>query len=84
MTKREDGGPAFPQSDLSSYGMGPSEINNGGMSLRDWFSGQALAGVLASKTFSNSGPGFEDFIATYAFNVADAMLKAREVSHDQA
>jgi hypothetical protein len=40
--KRKNGGPAFPQPDLSGYGMGPVEGQNGqyqmeGMSLRDWF-----------------------------------------------
>jgi hypothetical protein len=39
MTKTNNGGPAFPQSDLSGYGMGPPEGPNGqyqvqGMSLR--------------------------------------------------
>lgn len=33
----KDGGPAFPQSDLSQYDIGPSEYGNSGMSLRDYF-----------------------------------------------
>lgn len=41
MNEQKDGGPAFPQNDLSGYGMGPSETGNRGMSLRDWFAGQA-------------------------------------------
>lgn len=42
MTAREidDGGPAFP---ISIPGVGDN--GSGGMSLRDWFAGQALAGL---------------------------------------
>lgn len=43
--KINNGGPAFPQNDLSGYGMGPAGYGNGGMSLRDWFAGQVLAGA---------------------------------------
>lgn len=35
---KDNGGPAFPQNDLSAYNMGPEGIGDGmGMSLRDWF-----------------------------------------------
>lgn len=44
-----------------------------GMSLRDWFAGQALAGL---------GPFLERYgaplLGTRAYEIADAMLKARE------
>ena len=55
-----------------------------GMSLRDWFAGQALAGMLAH---SRSGRGYQprdpnmpwhDAIAEEAHQLADAMLKARQ------
>jgi hypothetical protein len=37
MTHEKDtGGPAFPQNDLSGYGMGPAEFGNGGMTLRQY------------------------------------------------
>lgn len=61
MTKKiEDGGPAFPQHDLSGYGFGPSERGEHGdepedfgtrrytvegMSLRDHFASQALVAL---------------------------------------
>lgn len=66
MSERNDGGPAFPY---------PSEYwGNGqpGMSLRDWFAGMAISGLLAD-------PGMkpEDAVEI-AFQAADAMLKARE------
>lgn len=71
--KINDGGPAFPQADLSGYGMGPAECNNGGMTLRDWFAGQALAGLLAS---GGSVSWEQDVFSAYA--AADAMLSARK------
>lgn len=47
------------------------------MTLRDWFAGQALVGLIASGTWSNSGDGFERFIADRAGSIADAMLAER-------
>ena len=51
----------------------PQEDENG-LTLRDWFAGQALAGVL-----SNSNMTFErnNEAAEVAYSVADAMLAAR-------
>jgi len=48
-----------------------------GMSLRDWFAGMALQGLLSSNTWTNTGEGFGDFIAMHAGNIADAMMKER-------
>lgn len=63
MSKINDGGPAFP---------GENEVHFfEGMSLRDWFAGQAMAGVLANEGWSRD-------IATIAYATADAMLAARE------
>lgn len=78
-----NGGPAFPQNDLSAYGIGPpttgvvpgdeysGRYEVSGMSLRDWFAGQALANVY---TFNDGDP---DKVAMWAYQVADAMLAAR-------
>jgi hypothetical protein len=70
-----DGGPAFPcpvefdpNNQLVSHG-------SFGMTLRDWFAGQALAGLQASVACNWSCDEF----ATQAYKAADAMLKAREV-----
>jgi len=82
MSERNDGGPAFPCSvrkaekcmDEGGYGyMRTVTLNEGGMTLRDWFAGQALAGVA---TLDTPRP-FEDDAAT-CYKFADAMLKARE------
>lgn len=74
MTKN-DGGPAFPQTDLSGYGMGPGEGNNSGMTLRDWFAGQALTGYLHDIQHHKHS---EVHIARCSYILADAMLAARE------
>ncbi len=71
-----DGGPAFPQLERDPWKQLHTETNQG-MSLRDYFAGQALAGLLASVQWSNSGDGFGDHIAAHASNIADAMLAAR-------
>ena len=74
-----DGGPAFPA---------PYNNDGVGMSLRDWFAGQALNGSLASqnpKSFwafagnpdeTNSDEAKKG-IAVLCYEIADAMLKAR-------
>jgi hypothetical protein len=46
-----------------------------GYTLRDYFAGQALAGILSLPILSGETP--EDF-ARRAYRVADAMLEARE------
>lgn len=59
-----DGGPAFP--------WGTNGHILGGMSLRDWFAGQALlatAGHLESSSIEN--------IADNSYRIADAMLASR-------
>ncbi len=46
MSERNDGGPAFGHGN-------PEQGGSSGMSLRDWFAGQALAGFMAQ---SHAGP----------------------------
>jgi hypothetical protein len=67
-TQIDDGGPAFP----IPYGQVMSEDGKG-MTLRDWFAGQALAGLLA-----NGGAVSWEDDATNAYTVADAMIEARK------
>ena len=59
------GGPAFPTP--------AHNLNNDGMTLRDYFAAKAMQGLLASEVHAP----LEDFAAT-AYKMADAMLKARE------
>jgi hypothetical protein len=62
MDKPKDGGPAFPVALLS------------GMSLRDYFAGQAMQGQLAD---FNCGKEPE-YIASWSYRCADAMLAERQ------
>lgn len=64
LTKPDDGGPAFP-CDQQVLADGWT-----GLSVRDWFAGQILAGVLARREI-----GVDDVARIYA--AADAMLRAR-------
>lgn len=59
MTK--DGGPAFATGN-------PEQGGEAGMSLRDWFAGQALAGLAATE---------QDKAPDYAYWLADKMLEER-------
>ena len=70
-----DGGPAFPCVYYSEPigSIGPQLTIKGGMSIRDYFAAAALQGNLIEPTASN------DDVAKWAYSLADAMLKAREV-----
>lgn len=67
-TQPDDGGPAFPR----TYGQGGG-IN--GMTLRDWFAGQALPAVIAASQGVNNVT--RDDCVAEAYLTADAMLEAR-------
>ena len=67
-----DGGPAFP-----THG-NPDTFTSSGMSLRDWFAGMAMQGILASSDNQNGGYVTLEAMASDAWKTADAMLKARE------
>lgn len=67
--KLDDGGPAFPNAD-EGQGWGSS-----GMSLRDWFAGQALVGIISAEGEERTG---SPIAAHRAFEISDAMLAARK------
>ena len=76
MDEQKTGGPAFPVTiddvrDFSAYG----DNNLTGMTLRDWFAGQALNGLLA--TFGKQAET-RDGYAKEAYHYADAMLAERQ------
>jgi hypothetical protein len=60
--------PAFPDCEQLSTGM----------TLRDWFAGQALSQVAASRSEAESWSWEMDEIAADAYALADAMLAARK------
>ena len=68
-----DGGPAFPINSAQLDESGAYTVLKPGMSLRDWFAGQALASMAHPQDI-----GEPKISATLAYAVADAMLAARE------
>ena len=58
---------AFPTGDRTNGG-------HDGMTLRDWFAGQALAGMIRANHRLEFQPTDD---ATWAYQIADAMLAAR-------
>lgn len=68
MTTEPTGGPAFPTSDV---GWGPTK----GMTLRDYFVGQALAGMIQNPIAADAG---KDLVAEQAYLYADVMLEERD------
>jgi len=73
MSERNDGGPAYPVWELN--GSGQPEMTCFGMSLRDYFAGQAVQGWSANPLPNASS--IHD-VAARAYRLADAMLAARE------
>jgi hypothetical protein len=83
----DDGGPVFPQSqrmwdnDAGSWAV----HSTGGMSLRDWFAGMALQGLVSSAGAgiftAEEAPRYE--IASYSYKYADTMLAARKGEQPQ-
>jgi len=72
--KIEDGGPAFPYAttETNEHGLVFPYIEPG-MSLRDYFAGQAITSILSERTII----GNECHLARFAYQVADAMMDAR-------
>jgi hypothetical protein len=81
MDKIKDGGPAFPsvvEQVLDATGADFTGVIDRGMTLRDWFAGQVIAGQAA---FEGVGPKADhEHFAKMAYAMADAMLSARERS----
>ena len=70
----KDGGPMFPIATIVN-GNGDVQPGWNGASLRDWFAGQALAGLL---TDNRTREWSRADIAEEAYYNADAMLAQRE------
>jgi hypothetical protein len=82
MSAVKDGGAAFPGPSFTQSG-----LTNGhamGMTLRDWFAGQALAGIIQVTSAGLHQPSKKhgcrvvEAIALDAYEMADAMIAARE------
>ena len=69
MIEINTGGPAFPPSN-------PGYAH--GMTLRDYFAGQAISQIIATcANDTTHGMTKADYFACRAYEIADAMLKAR-------
>ena len=90
--KIDDGGAAFPQMrntglvTVSEKGHHVDKVCDGGMTLRDWFAGQALAATITATSAGQHnalsgkpvGTSIYDAIAMDAYEHADAMIAARK------
>jgi len=82
-----DGGPAFPQqSGISADGVCKFDTV-GGMSLRDYLAGQAIAGIMANASGSTArlldraeieGVSSVEVLARAAYKLSDALLIEKE------
>jgi len=83
MSKQKDGGSVFPMIDSDMNTAGERYyFPTGGISLRDWFAGQALAGMAYMFVINPVCVDCEN-AAKQAYKVADAMIKEREKLNDQ-
>ena len=64
--------PAFPNTGNSVWQLEPTE----GMTLRDWFAGQAIGHIVAAAASTHAGIPTAS-MAKDAYLIADAMLRAR-------
>jgi hypothetical protein len=72
MSAHYDGGPAFPISDQRAPDGTGIMQGSPGMSLRDWFAGMALQGLIANPVLYSNIDRVER-----AYSFADAMLAER-------
>ena len=70
MSEIETGGPAFPMA------YAPDACAEAGMTLRDYFAGKALSGLVASCI--NDQELTLNLAAKWCYRTADAMLEARK------
>ena len=80
MSTPDDGGPAYPSRLPKNRDQHLLDNINSGMTLRDWFAGQALSGMMA---YQNPSRGDfhtncdDETISKCAYSYADAMIAAR-------
>lgn len=77
--KVDDGGPAFPQTHkLMNKGFPDMVVpeTTGGLSIRDYFAAKVLQGQIAFEGADGCDP---EHIAGCAYQIADAMVKARDL-----
>ena len=78
MAKKYDGGMAFPIGRVHNANGEVAMWEESGMSLRDWFAGHALAGLLPAWVQDGAILPDPPRAAQYAYALADAMLAERQ------
>ena len=77
-----DGGPAFPHTHIIGInGMLHDAQSIGGMSLRAYFAGLAMQGMLAGRKCELADVNLSDMTES-ATKIADALIAALEVKHE--
>ena len=76
MTTKNTGGAAFPRPN-STAPNGETSWAEDGMTLRDWFAGQALKTTLKMESFTQGESSLAIDVAR-AYRVADAMIAERD------
>lgn len=79
MNRTKDGGPAFPNSEIWDDDKPEIAWIAGGLSKREWFAGQALAGMMANPDRVGNHARYEEWAKT-AYFFADAMIAEGEKS----
>lgn len=80
----DNGGPAFP-TPATAKGKAvvtPESFPSQGMTLRDWFAGMAIQGVVTDRGVHNLDRGDATALAQSAYLMADAMLMERQGEDD--
>jgi hypothetical protein len=82
MSKIDDGGPAFPGQWYDFQPLTGEQVVReqwGGMTLRDYFAAKAMQSLISKHGFISDEI---NFAAEHSYEIADAMLRAREASND--
>ena len=78
----KNGGSVFPQihTETGDYGAILYVMENPGLTIRDFFAAQALAGLIPTQTeiVSLTGKSRPQLYAEAAYQIADAMIAERE------
>jgi len=81
MSKVDNGGPAFPRTGNFTPDGEPrfDSVSLDGMTLREWYAGQALAGLCAnSALIDNVTSVSASAVARWSNEIADAMIAERK------
>jgi hypothetical protein len=77
MSAKTNGGPAFPAQPIYQHPHGATGMSSQeGMTLRDWFAGQVINGIVGGSLGSKMAV-YADEAARLAYSYADAMLEER-------